>query len=100
MHRFQQIRTRGEKSVVGGLVNIVRLQLAAVPRKDDPEDFDDWSDQLAAKLQKRGRPEEALPLLSELGIRPLGNRRQKRLDEAKPIPCHPRTLSRTQEASF
>ena len=44
----------------------LRLQLAAVPRKDDPEDFDDWSDQLAAKLQKRGRPEEALPLLSEL----------------------------------
>lgn len=44
----------------------LRLQLAAVPRKDDPEDFDDWSDQLATKLQKRGRPEEALPLLSEL----------------------------------
>jgi tetratricopeptide (TPR) repeat protein len=44
----------------------LRLQLAAVPRKDDPEDFDDWSDQLAAKLQKRGRPEGALPLLSEL----------------------------------
>jgi tetratricopeptide (TPR) repeat protein len=44
----------------------LRLQVAAVPRKDDPEDFDDWSDQLGAKLQKRGRPEEALPLLSEL----------------------------------
>jgi tetratricopeptide (TPR) repeat protein len=44
----------------------LRLQLSAVPRKDDPEDFDDWSDQLAAKLQKRGRPREALPLLSEL----------------------------------
>ncbi|HVR23928.1 MAG TPA: tetratricopeptide repeat protein [Candidatus Polarisedimenticolia bacterium] len=44
----------------------LRLQLAAVPRKDDPEDFDDWSDQLAAKLQKRGRSEEALPLLAEL----------------------------------
>lgn len=44
----------------------LRLQLSAVPRKDDPEDFDNWSDQLAAKLQKRGRPAEALPLLSEL----------------------------------
>ena len=44
----------------------LRLQLASVPRKDDPEDFDNWSDQLAAKLHKRGRPEEALPLLSEL----------------------------------
>jgi tetratricopeptide (TPR) repeat protein len=44
----------------------LRLQLSAVPRKDDPEDFDDWSDQLAAKMQKRGRPDEALPILSEL----------------------------------
>ena len=47
-------------------INQLRLQLSAVSRKDDPEDFDNWSDQLAAKLQKRGRPEEALPLLSEL----------------------------------
>ena len=44
----------------------LRLQRAAVNRKDDPQDFDDWSDQLAGKLEKRGRPEEALPLLSEL----------------------------------
>jgi len=86
--------------VVSGLVNIVRLQLAAVPRKDDPEDFDDWSDQLAAKLQKRGRPEEALPLLSELGIRPLGSRQQRRLGGAIPVPCHPRRLSRSREDSF
>ena len=40
----------------------LRLQLAAVSRKDDLQDFDDWSDQ----LEKRGRPEEALPLLREL----------------------------------
>ncbi len=44
----------------------LRLQLSVIPRKDDPEDYDDWSDQLAGKLQKRGRPEEALPLLSEV----------------------------------
>jgi len=44
----------------------LQLQLSAVSRKDDPEDYDDWSDQLASKLQKRRRPEEALPLLSEL----------------------------------
>jgi hypothetical protein len=83
--------------VVGGLVNIVRLQLAAVPRKDDHEDFDDWSDQLAAKLQKRGRPEEALPLLSELGIRPLGSRQQRRLGGAERTPRRPRTPWRTRE---
>ena len=41
-------------------------QLSAVSRDDDPQDYDDWSDQLAAKLQKQRRPEEALPLLSEL----------------------------------
>lgn len=44
----------------------LRLQLSSVSRQDDPEDFDGWSDQLAAKLRKRGRPEEALPLVSEL----------------------------------
>jgi tetratricopeptide (TPR) repeat protein len=44
----------------------LRLQLSSVQREDDPNDFDDWSDQLAAKLQERGRPEEALPLFSEL----------------------------------
>lgn len=44
----------------------LRAQLSAMPRKDDPEDFDDWSDRLAGELQKRGRPEEALPLFSEL----------------------------------
>ena len=86
--------------MVGGLVNIVRLQLAAVPRKDDPEDFDDWSDQLAAKLQKRGRPEEALPLLSELGIRRLGSRQQRRLGEASPIRNHQRTSLQSWEDSF
>jgi tetratricopeptide (TPR) repeat protein len=44
----------------------LRLHLSKVQRSDDPEDFDNWSDQLAAKLQKRGRPEEALPLFAEL----------------------------------
>ena len=44
----------------------LRLQLSAVPRKDDPEDFDNWSDQLAGKLQKRGRSDEALPLLGRI----------------------------------
>lgn len=44
----------------------LRLQMSTVARKDDSYDFDDWSDQLAARLQKRGRPEEALPLLTEL----------------------------------
>jgi len=44
----------------------LRLQLSNVSRQDDTNDFDDWSDQLASKLQKRGRPEEALPLLTEL----------------------------------
>jgi len=44
----------------------LHLQLANTARQDDTEDFDNWSDQLAGKLQKRGRPEEALPLLREL----------------------------------
>src|SRR5437899_2575835 len=44
----------------------MRLQLSNVPRQDDAYDFDNWSDQLAAKLRKRGRAEEALPLFSEL----------------------------------
>ena len=47
-------------------ISQLRFQLSSVSRQDDAYDFDDWSDQLAAKLQKRGRPEEALPLLSEL----------------------------------
>jgi len=44
----------------------LRVQMAAVARQDDPEDYDSWADQLAERLQKRGRPQEALPLLSEL----------------------------------
>jgi tetratricopeptide (TPR) repeat protein len=44
----------------------LRLQLSAVPRQEDPENFDNWSDELAGKLEKRGKSEEALPLLREL----------------------------------
>lgn len=44
----------------------LQLHLSSVQRAEVPYDFDNWSDQLAAKLQKRGRPEEALPLFSEL----------------------------------
>jgi tetratricopeptide (TPR) repeat protein len=44
----------------------LQLHLASVKREDDPETFDDLSDQLAAKLRKRGRPDEALPIFAGL----------------------------------
>lgn len=44
----------------------LRRQLSAVARKEDPKDFDDSSERLAAELQKRGRPQEALPLFKDL----------------------------------
>jgi tetratricopeptide (TPR) repeat protein len=40
--------------------------LASVSRKDDPEHYDDVTDQLAGELQERGRPEESLPLLADV----------------------------------
>lgn len=44
----------------------LRSYLANVSRKDDPEHYDDVTDQLAGELQARGRPEEALPLFADL----------------------------------
>lgn len=44
----------------------LRSHLANVSRNDDPEHYDDVTDQLAGELQKRGRPGEALPLLADL----------------------------------
>jgi len=43
-----------------------RLQMSAVPRHDDTREYDGWSYLLASDLEQRGRPQEALPLRSEL----------------------------------
>lgn len=44
----------------------LRSYLAAVRREDDSENHDSFAAQLADKLRKRGRPEEALPLNADL----------------------------------
>lgn len=44
----------------------LRSHLAGVRRADDPQDYDYFMDDLAGLLLKRGKPEEALPLLVNL----------------------------------